>query len=55
MFAQNGIRTDFSLPRGGFKQSGVGREGGSIGLEAYLEAKTMMLDSTPRSLNQHPT
>jgi aldehyde dehydrogenase (NAD+) len=44
-FAQNGLRTDFSLPMGGFKQSGVGREGGEQGLRGYLETKTMLLDT----------
>lgn len=44
-FAQNGLRTDFSLPMGGFKQSGIGREGGEQGLRGYLETKTMLLDT----------
>ena len=43
--AQNGMRTDFSLPFGGFKQSGIGREGGEQGLMSYLETKTLMLDA----------
>lgn len=43
--AQNGMRADFSLPWGGFKQSGIGREGGVQGLMAYLETKTMLLES----------
>ncbi|MCK1277428.1 aldehyde dehydrogenase [Bradyrhizobium sp. 61] len=42
--AQNGLRADFSLPWGGFKQSGIGREGGEQGLSGYLETKTMLLD-----------
>lgn len=44
-FAQNGLRSDFSLPMGGFKQSGVGREGGEQGLRGYLESKSMLLDA----------
>jgi len=44
---QNGMRTDFSLPFGGYKQSGLGREGGSQGLMHYLETKTIMLDAAP--------
>jgi acyl-CoA reductase-like NAD-dependent aldehyde dehydrogenase len=44
---QNGMRTDFGLPFGGYKQSGIGREGGSQGLMAYLETKTIMLDEAP--------
>lgn len=44
---QNGMRNDFSLPFGGYKQSGVGREGGAQGLMHYLETKTIMLDGPP--------
>ena len=29
---------------GGFKQSGIGREGGTQGLLAFLESKTVLLD-----------
>jgi aldehyde dehydrogenase (NAD+) len=47
---QNGLRLDFGLPFGGFKQSGIGREGGLEGLMAYLEMKTILLDAAPRSL-----
>lgn len=32
---------------GGFKQSGLGREGGVEGLRAYLEPKTMIFDAVP--------
>ena len=42
--AQNGLKGDFALPFGGYKQSGIGREGGAQGLGAYLETKTIMLD-----------
>ncbi|HEU4623746.1 MAG TPA: aldehyde dehydrogenase [Steroidobacteraceae bacterium] len=44
---QNGMRTDFSLPFGGYKQSGIGREGREQGLMHYLETKTIMLDAAP--------
>ncbi len=47
---QNGLRLDFGLPYGGFKQSGIGREGGLEGLMAYLEMKSIFLDSAPQSL-----
>jgi len=47
---QNGLRLDFGLPYGGFKQSGLGREGGIEGLAAYLESKTILLDAEPRAL-----
>jgi acyl-CoA reductase-like NAD-dependent aldehyde dehydrogenase len=43
--AQNGLKVDWGLPFGGYKQSGVGREGGIEGLKAYLESKTMYLDA----------
>jgi len=43
----NVFRTDFSIAFGGFKQSGVGREGGVEGLHPYLEAKTVILNGKP--------
>jgi acyl-CoA reductase-like NAD-dependent aldehyde dehydrogenase len=43
----NGFRTDFGIAFGGFKQSGIGREGGVEGLLPYLETKTVILDETP--------
>lgn len=45
---QNSFRTDFSIAFGGFKQSGVGREGGVEGLLPYLETKTIILDGKPQ-------
>jgi acyl-CoA reductase-like NAD-dependent aldehyde dehydrogenase len=45
----NAYRTDFGIAFGGFKQSGIGREGGREGLRAYLETKTVILDGTPAS------
>jgi acyl-CoA reductase-like NAD-dependent aldehyde dehydrogenase len=47
---QNGMRLDFALPFGGFKQSGLGREGGLEGLMGYLESKTILLDGMPAAL-----
>ena len=35
---------DVVLPRGGYKESGWGRELGSIGLEDYMELKTVIAD-----------
>lgn len=42
--AQAGFRLDLSVAFGGFKQSGVGREGGREGLLPYLEPKTVFLN-----------
>jgi aldehyde dehydrogenase (NAD+) len=42
--AQNAFRTDMTVGFGGFKQSGIGREGGLDGLLPYLEAKTVILE-----------
>jgi aldehyde dehydrogenase (NAD+) len=43
----NAFRTDFGIAFGGFKQSGVGREGGTEGLLPFLETKTIILDGPP--------
>ena len=39
----NGLIVDYKMPFGGFKQSGVGREGGIEGLENYFETKTIYM------------
>ncbi|MBO7746768.1 aldehyde dehydrogenase family protein [Paenibacillus sp. MWE-103] len=38
----NGLYDEPKAPFGGFKQSGIGREFGAYGLEAYVEPKTIM-------------
>lgn len=43
----NAFRSDFAIAFGGFKQSGLGREGGAEGLLPYLETKTVILDGEP--------
>jgi aldehyde dehydrogenase (NAD+) len=48
----NAFRTDFSIAFGGFKQSGIGREGGTEGLLPFLETKTVILDSMPDSVGR---
>lgn len=38
----NGLAHDAKVPFGGFKQSGIGREYGEFGLEAYFEVKALL-------------
>jgi aldehyde dehydrogenase (NAD+) len=45
----NAFRTDFGIAFGGFKQSGIGREGGREGLLPYLETKTVILEGEPQA------
>ncbi|MCW2496493.1 aldehyde dehydrogenase [Jatrophihabitans sp.] len=45
----NAFRADFGIAFGGFKQSGVGREGGREGMAPYLETKTVILNGIPSS------
>ena len=40
----NGFKSDFGMGHGGFKQSGIGREGGRDGLLPFLESKAVLLD-----------
>ena len=47
---QNGMRMEWTAPFGGFKQSGIGREGGDEGLWSYLETKSVLLDAAPQTL-----
>jgi acyl-CoA reductase-like NAD-dependent aldehyde dehydrogenase len=42
---QNGLKADFDLPFGGFKQSGIGREGGVEGMSPYVETKVILLET----------
>lgn len=41
----NDVMLEMKAPFGGFKQSGIGREGGIYGLEAYLEPKTILVSN----------
>jgi acyl-CoA reductase-like NAD-dependent aldehyde dehydrogenase len=43
----NNMKLDFAIAFGGFKQSGIGREGGTEGLRSYLETKTILLEGDP--------
>ena len=42
---------DYRLPYGGFKLSGLGREGGPEGLDAFCEIKTICLPHVPAHLS----
>ncbi|MDF0544293.1 aldehyde dehydrogenase [Sphingobium sp. H39-3-25] len=48
----NAFRIDFGIAFGGFKQSGIGREGGTEALAGYTEAKTIILDGRPASFKE---
>lgn len=49
---QNGESTDFfNIAFGGFKQSGLGREGGVEGLLPFLESKAVVLQERPPQLS----
>jgi acyl-CoA reductase-like NAD-dependent aldehyde dehydrogenase len=37
----NDGKRDIGAPFGGYKQSGIGREGGTYGIEEYLEVKAI--------------
>jgi len=39
----NGSGMEFALPFGGFRQSGLGREHGRAGVEAFTETKAVMI------------
>ena len=45
----NAFRTDFGMSFGGFKQSGIGREGLKEGLQAFVETKSVILDARPEA------
>jgi acyl-CoA reductase-like NAD-dependent aldehyde dehydrogenase len=46
----NDAVNDFTFPFGGFKSSGIGRDGGPEGLALFQETKTVFMDAPPPSL-----
>ena len=50
----NAFRSDFGMAFGGFKQSGIGREGGIDGLLPFLETKTVILEGRPSAYRNGP-
>jgi betaine-aldehyde dehydrogenase len=46
----NAHRNSHAFAFGGFKQSGIGREGGREGLLPYVETKAIILDREPSSV-----
>jgi len=42
----NGFQLEPNWPFGGFRQSGLGREGGRAAIESYTELKTVLLPFT---------
>jgi acyl-CoA reductase-like NAD-dependent aldehyde dehydrogenase len=42
----NGFKPDFGISFGGYKQSGIGREGVKEGIRSYVESKTIILERT---------
>jgi aldehyde dehydrogenase (NAD+) len=42
----NGYQLEPNSPFGGFRQSGMGREGGRAAIESYTELKTVLLPLT---------
>ncbi len=49
----NAFRSDFNIAFGGFKQSGIGREGGTEGLLPFLETKTLLMDELPAHMTSN--
>jgi aldehyde dehydrogenase (NAD+) len=50
-FGHNGRVIDYTMPYGGFKQSGIGREGGVEGLHAFTEVKAIFMPELPSHLS----
>ena len=48
----NAFRTDFGMSFGGFKQSGIGREGVLEGVLPFLETKSIILNGVPAATHR---
>jgi hypothetical protein len=49
------MRADLGVSFGGYKQSGIGREGIRQGLQYFLETKFMILDGHPEGYESTPS
>ena len=49
----NGMTDDPQAPWGGFKYSGVGREYGSYGIEAFVETRAILEATACKDSNSH--
>jgi acyl-CoA reductase-like NAD-dependent aldehyde dehydrogenase len=49
-FGHNGLEHDGQFAFGGYKRSGIGREGGPYGLDLYTELKTIYMATSPACL-----
>lgn len=54
MWINNFIESFPEMPLGGYKQSGIGREGGHYGFDEYTEVKTLNVHIGPRTDWWHP-
>ena len=51
VWVNNYRSTSFATPFGGYKQSGIGREGGIDAFKEYLETKSVWITPEPNRAN----
>jgi aldehyde dehydrogenase (NAD+) len=51
VWVNNYRATSFSTPFGGYKRSGIGREGGIEAVKEYLQAKSVWITTRPDRAN----
>lgn len=51
VWVNNYRATSFATPFGGYKQSGIGREGGTEAIKEYLQAKSVWITTRPNRAN----